>query len=82
MRRLCFAFSVGYLCFFVKDHSDTNTKFSEVDVIKKLVSTVFTWSLADRYFSKQLAFQWAQTAPPYLQTYFFKGMRRRLYKVS
>ena len=37
------------------------------------------WSLEDRFLSKQLAFQWAQTASPYLPTYIFTGVRRSLY---
>ena len=57
---------LGYLdTYFVKNHSDVLTKYSEVDVIKMLefLSTIFTWSLAKKLFSKLLVFQWAHTVP-------------------
>ena len=66
------------------DYSGVHRTYSEVDVIKMLdfLLTIFTMNCADRFFSDQLAFQWAQTALFYLPTYFFKGMKRSLYKFS
>ena len=42
---------INTLLYSVKDDSDVHTKYSEVDVIKcwSVLSTIFTWSLADRF---------------------------------
>ena len=68
----------------MKAVSDAHGKYSKVDVIKmlKFLNDNIYVELNGQIFSQQLAFQWAQTAPPYLPTHFFTGIRRRLYKGS
>ena len=76
---------IGYKdTYFVRDHSDAPQKYSDADVIKMLeyLSTIFLWSSADGYFSKQSVYRWVLTVHRYLPTCFYIRMRRSLYKVS
>ena len=63
--------------YFVKDHSDSNKKFSESDIIKMLdflIDNIFV-TFGGRVFNRLSAFQWEQTVPLYLPTCFFIIMR-------
>ena len=57
--------------YFVRDHSDAPQKYSDADVIKMLESTIFLWSSADGYFSKQSAYRWVLSVHRYLPTFLY-----------
>ena len=69
--------------YFVKEHSDSKSKYSEDDIIKMLEFLVdnISWFLPEKSSSRQSAFQWVRIVPLFSPTSFCIHTKRISYNL-
>ena len=69
--------------YFVKEHSDSKSKYSEDDIIKMLefLVDIFSWFLPEKSSSRQSAFQWVRIVPLFSPTSFCIHTKRISYNI-